>query len=104
MRKIKLASSFLASLLFGLSLFVRPVSAIAPQVSISELGEYVNTNSFELSYSALSDDPGAITAQFYFRKESGSYLAFGPIINGASGQVEVTSSQLNDQDKYYFTA
>ena len=102
MRKIKLASSFLASLLFGLSLFVRPVLAIAPQVSISELGEYVNTNSFELSYSALSDDPESITAQFYFRKESGSYLAFGPIINGASGQVEVTSSQLNDQDKYFF--
>jgi len=103
MRKIKLALSSLSiSLLFGLSLFVQPVLAIAPQVSISELGEYVNTNSFELSYSALSDDPGAITAQFYFRKESGSYLAFAPIINGASGQVEVTSSQLNDQDKYFF--
>lgn len=102
MRKIKFASSFLTSLLFGLTLFVRPVLAIAPQVSISEPGEYVNYNIFNLSYSALSDDPGAITAQFYFRKESGSFTAFGPILTGASGQVSVGSDQVNDQTKYFF--
>lgn len=103
MRKIKLAlSSLTISLLFGLSLFARPVLAITPQVSISEPGEYVNYNNFNLSYSALSDDPGAITAQFYFRKDSGSYAAFGPVINGASGQVSVGSDQVNDQTKYFF--
>jgi hypothetical protein len=103
MGKIKLVLSSLSiSLLFGLSLFVQPVSAIAPQVSISEPGEYVNYNLFNLSYSALSDDPGAITAQFYFRKESGSYAAFGPVFSGASGQVSVGSDQVNDQTKYFF--
>ena len=103
MGKIKnIIISLLVSLLLGVSSGARPVLAISPQVSISELGEYVNTNSFDLSYSALSDDPGAITAQFFFREESGSYAAFGPALIGASGQVEVTSSQLNDQAEYFF--
>jgi len=102
MKKIKHLTSLFISLILGLTFFVRPVSAISPQVSISEPGEYVNYNLFKLSYSALTDDPGVITAQFYFRKESGSYAAFGPVLSGASGQVSVGSDQVNDQTKYFF--
>lgn len=102
MKKIEVALSLLANLIFGLLIMARPVLAITPKVSISEPGEYVNTNSFKLSYSALADDPGAITAQFYFRKESGSFTAFGPVLSGASGQISVGSDQVNDQTKYFF--
>jgi hypothetical protein len=95
--------TFLISLLLGLGLLVRPVVAgITPEVSISKLPSYFNINSFKLSYSAISSDPASISAQFYFRKEGGSYVALGPVISGASGQVEVTSSQISDQTKYYF--
>lgn len=102
MQKIKV-TTFLVSLLIGLGLFVKPVSAqITPEVSIVKLPSYFNDNSFKLSYSAISSDPTNITAQFYYRKESGSYVAFGPIISGASGQVEVTDSQVSEQTRYYF--
>ena len=102
MGKNKLTASLILSTIASLTLMAGPVSAIAPQVSISEPGEYVNYNEFKLSYSALTDDSGATTAQFYFRKESGSYAAFGPVLNGASGQVSVGSDQVNDQTKYFF--
>ena len=94
--------SFLISLLVGWGFTPKQVMAISPQVSISDLGEYINSNSFKLSYSALSDDPAATTAQFYFRKEGESFVAFGPAISGASGEVEVTGTQVNDQVQYYF--
>jgi len=76
------------------------VNAFSDVVAISELPEYTRTDTFNLSYSALSE--GAITAQFYVMKEGGSYSAFGPVLNGASGQLQVTSGQVNDQVKYYF--
>ena len=100
--KNKLTASLILSTILGLSLLAKPVLAVTPQVSISEPGEYVNYNVFNLSYSALSDTPEAITAQFFFRKESGSYAAFGPVFSGASGQVSVGSDQVNDQTKYFF--
>lgn len=103
MGKIKLIVAWLlVSSLVGGELLARPVYAIAPTVSITELGEYINSNSFKLSYSVLSDDPAGISAQFYYRKEGGSFVAFGPLLAGASGQVQVTSSQVDDQVKYYF--
>src|SRR3989339_1511449 len=102
MQKSKVIT-FLISLLLGLGLLVRPaVAEITPEVSISKLPSYFNTNNFKLSYSAVTSDPTSISAQFYYRKEGGSYVTLGPIINGASGQVEVTSSQVSDQTKYYF--
>lgn len=102
MQKSKVIT-FLTSLLLGLGLLVRPaVAGVTPEVSISKLPSYFNINSFKLSYSAVSSDPTSISAQFYYRKEGGSYVALGSVVNGASGQVEVTSSQISDQTKYYF--
>lgn len=103
MGKIKLiVKLLLVSSLFSLGLSAKTAHAIAPMVSVTQLEEYINSNSFKLSYSALSDNPGAITAQFYVQKEGGSYLAFGPLLAGASGQVQVTGSQVNDQVDYCF--
>jgi len=103
MQKIKLIVNLLfINLLVGLVLLAKPAFALAPTVSITELGEYINSNSFNLSYSALTDDPGATNAQFYYRKEGGSFTAFGPLLIGASGHVQVTPSQVNEHVKYYF--
>ncbi len=101
MKKIKLTVLFLVVFVMY-SLLVKSVRAVSPTVSITNLPDYINTNNFKLSYSAISDDPSSITAQFYFKKEGGSYISFGPVFNGASGQVEVTSSQVSEQARYYF--
>lgn len=101
MGKTKFLALLLISLL-GRWFWAKPVSAISPQVSISKLGEYINTNTFRLSYSALTDNPSDISAQFYFRKEGGNFSVLGPVIGGASGEIEVTGAQVNEQLKYYF--
>ena len=94
--KIKSLLLSLAILLFSAS----SVDAFSDVVTISELPEYTTTDTFNLSYSALSE--GTVSAQFYVMKEGGSYSAFGPAVSGASGQLQVTSGQVNDQVKYYF--
>lgn len=78
-----------------------PARAMTPQISISKLPEYVNSNSFKLSYSAISDDPASISAQFSYLKEGGSWQSLGAPILGASGQIQVTSSQVDEQMKKY---
>ncbi|MBI3396978.1 hypothetical protein HY045_00720 [Candidatus Woesebacteria bacterium] len=103
MGKIKaILSLALATVLLAFTSAGLTVRAIAPQVSITQLPGYINSNTFKLSYSAISDDPSSITAQFYVNKNSGGFVAFGPVISGASGQVQVTGNQINDQTSYQF--
>jgi len=92
-------SSFLVALL-GLIVFAKPAMAITPTVSIQGLPGYVNTNDFKLSCSAL----GGSNVQFAFKKEGGSYQDFGGSIDITSNpcQVQVTSSQVSEQVRYYF--
>ncbi|MCK4823568.1 hypothetical protein KA005_47895, partial [bacterium] len=67
------------------------------KVTITDLPEYFNTDSFTIAYSAVSDN--AISAQFYSRKDSDpAWHAFGGVQSGASGQVDVGGSQINDGD------
>jgi hypothetical protein len=86
----------------GLVLFVGTVFAVSTIVSISDLPEYTTTNSFQLSYSALANNASSIVAKFYVRKEGESYVQFGPTLTGASGIIDVSSAQVNDQKRYYF--
>lgn len=105
MHKIKVAVKWLVvtSLIGLVGLFAAaPAYAISPQVTISDLPDYITTNTFKLSYSSISDDPASTTAQFYYRTESGSYSAFGPLLSGANGQVQVTGDQVKEQVRYYF--
>jgi len=81
-------------------LTIGSVYAFADTVKISELPEYIKHDNFKLSYSALSENP--VTAQFYFRKEGESYAPFGAVVNGASGQIQVGGSEIDEQVKYYF--
>ena len=50
-----------------LLLSVSSASAFSDVVTISELPEFTKTDTFNISYSALSE--GAVTAQFYAMKE-----------------------------------
>ncbi len=76
------------------------VNAFTPTVYIQDLPEYTNTDYFKISYSALYD--GDVTARFYVRKDSdASWRDFGGTIGGASGQVQVTGSQIYDGDGLY---
>lgn len=102
MPKIKRLLGLVFGLIMASVIFVKPVMAISPTVTITELNEFTVTNNFKISYSALTDDPSTISAQFYFMKEGGSYQAFGSAISGASGQVEVTANQMDEQMKTYY--
>lgn len=95
MRKIKLTIS-----LFILSLFisVKSVAAGTVYLSITDLPDYITTNSFKLSYSCL----GCTSVQFYVSKNGGSWNSFGSLMTDASGQVQVTSSQVDEQTSYAF--
>jgi hypothetical protein len=76
------------------------VRALDDTVRISELPEYTRHDNFKLSYSALSEDP--VSAQFFFRKEGENYAPFGSVLSGASGQIQVGGSEIDEQLKYYF--
>lgn len=76
--------------------------AMTPVVHITQLPEYTTTNSFKLSYSALTDDPASISAQFSAKKDGGAYTAFGGTFAGANGQVQVTDVQIPTDGKYCF--
>ena len=100
MRKIKLISAFFGILL-GFGLAAEPVFAVSPTIAIQVLPEYINYQDFKLSYSAISGDPASIQIQFYSNKDGGSYSSFGAVQSGASGQVNVTSSQIGESGKKY---
>src|SRR3989344_8265441 len=95
MHKIKLT---LGLLILGLFI-VRPAMAIVPVISIQTLPSYVSSNSFKLSCTSNGGN-----AQFYVRKEGGSYFAFGPSINLLITPclVQVTSSEISEETKFYF--
>ncbi|MEJ2441643.1 MAG: fibronectin type III domain-containing protein [Patescibacteria group bacterium] len=98
-------NKFIKSLIIAilaLGFYVGTVFAIDTLVTISDLPEYTRTNNFQLSYSALANNPSTITARFYVRKEGESYVQFGPTLTGASGEVQVTSSEVDEQKKFYF--
>lgn len=99
MRKIKQTTILLISYLVGLAILAEPVSAVVV-VDIVDLPEYITTNNFKLSCTALGGSP----AQFSFKKEGGSYTDFGPVIDLTITpcQVLVTSTQIDEQTKYYF--
>lgn len=97
MEKIKLGIG-----LFIVGLFVSASPAVAGTIylSISGLPGYITTDSFKLSYSCL----GCSSVQFYVSKNGGSWNSFGGAMTDASGQVQVTSSQVNEQTGYVFKA
>jgi hypothetical protein len=98
MRKINL------SLFIGLILAiftVKSVYAVNPKIVITDLPEFITTNNIKISYSALTNDPSSIQVQFYYQKDGGSYNTFGSLLSGASGQIEVTSSQISENEKEY---
>jgi len=99
MRKINFGSSVLSLLVF---LFIaRPVSAVSPKIVITQLPEYIRENDFMLSYSALTEIPSKTEVQFYYQVDSGGYNAFGSVLSGASGQIQVNSAQVGESDKKY---
>jgi hypothetical protein len=96
MQKIKL---IIGLFVLGLILSVSSVKAgIAVNLSITGLPAYITTNSFKLSYSCL----GCTSVQFYVSKNGGSWNSFGSPMTDASGQVQVTSSQVDEQTSYAF--
>ena len=76
------------------------VFAITKTVTIQDLPSYITTGNFKLSCSAL----GGNSAQFSFKKEGGSFQNFGSAIDVTTNpcQVQVDSSEIDSQTKYYF--
>ncbi len=97
MQKIKLLG-IISGLALALAVFVKPAYAVNPPISITQLPSYINRNDFKLSYSCL----GCTSVQFYVSKHGGSWAAFGPVMTDASGQVQVTSSQVDEQTDFSF--
>jgi hypothetical protein len=95
MQKIKLVISLIVLSLF---ILVSPVMAATVNLSITGLPAYITTNSFKLSYSCL----GCTSVQFSVSKNGGSWNSFGSAMTDASGQVQVTSSQVDEQTSYAF--
>jgi hypothetical protein len=75
-------------------------TAYAASVSIAQLPEYVRVDHFKLSCTALDGNE----AKFFYKKDGGSYSSFGPAINlnTTSCLVDVTSSQIGSEGKYFF--
>lgn len=78
------------------------VFAVSDTVYIQDLPEYVTSEGFKLSYSALSNS--SVTARFYIRKDGdSSWRQFGGTLNGFSGWVQMGGSEVYSGDgKYYF--
>lgn len=88
------------AMLLGVAL---PARAFSDQLEISNLPEYTRTNDIEISFTALSE--GSVNVHFCYRKEGEGFKKFGPTFTTPSGEVQVTSSQMNDQMvRYYFKA
>lgn len=110
MQKIKISALIVSVLAFASLLLASPARAVTTQVSIQQLPSYINTNSFYLSCSAISDsltdgNPATTTtAQFSVSKDGGSYNNFGPSIDlsTTSCKVQVTDSQVTDEGTFNF--
>lgn len=101
MEKGKLLGTVLG-IFVGLFVMATPAFAMVPVVHITQLPEYTTTNGFKLSYSALSDDPTTISAQFSVQKDGGIWNTFGAPLPGANGQIQVTDTQMPSDGKYCF--
>lgn len=97
MQKIKIALSLLISSIFGL-VFAAPAFA-ASVVQIQSLPGYINYTDFKLSCTTNGG-----SAQFYSKKDGGSYTAFGPAIDLTVNpcQVQVTGTQFGSEGKFWF--
>ena len=102
MQKTRLVNWLIGYLvgLVGLVAFATPAKA-ATVVKIQTLPGYINYTDFKLSCTT----DGA-TAQFYSKKDGGSYTAFGPLIDltnpSNSCQVQVTGTQFGSEGKFWF--
>ncbi len=79
-----------------------PILAVSDTVLMQDLPEYVTTDGFKLSYSALSNS--AVNAKFFVRKDGdSSWRQFGGTVSGYSGWVQVGGSEIYSGDgRYYF--
>jgi hypothetical protein len=78
--------------------------AISDNVSIQKLPDYITTDNFKISYTALSEN--SVSADFYVRKDGDSawrHMLNG-YVSGTSGQVQVAggSDIYNGDGRYYF--
>lgn len=87
-------------LIIGYWLFTAvPVMAISKSVSIQDLPEYITSNSFYLSCSALGGD----SVTFEYKKEGGSYQNLGSVDLAVDECLtKVDSNKINEETKYYF--
>ncbi|OGM16265.1 hypothetical protein A2V55_00730 [Candidatus Woesebacteria bacterium RBG_19FT_COMBO_37_29] len=88
--------------IFALGLSVGHVKAVNTTVDISQLPQYTNQTVFSISYTAISDDPANIKAQFYYSKEGEGLQILGPQFTGPSNEFEVTGAQVNEGNKKYY--
>lgn len=98
----KVNTAILLLVICNLLFQAKPVLALTPTVSIQDLPSYVTRDNFLISCSSL----GGSSVQFSYKKDGGSYQNFGSAIDVTSNpcQVQVTSSQISEQTKYYFRA
>jgi len=99
MQKIKLAIGLFVYLVIGV-LIARPAYAtVVPIVQIQSLPGYINYTDFKLSCTSNGN-----TAQFYSKKDGGSYTAFGPSIDLTITPclVQVNGSQFGSEGKFWF--
>jgi hypothetical protein len=96
MLKNKLIGSFIVAA--GLFLMAQPVKA-SPVVYIQSLPGYINYTDFKL---ACTTNGG--TAQFYSKKDGGSYTAFGSSIDLTTSpcSVQVTGAEFGSEGKFWF--
>lgn len=98
MQKIKL---IVALLIVNCLLLIAPKTVSAATiVQIQSLPGYINYTDFKLS---CTTDGG--TAQFYSKKDGGSYTPFGPSITLSTStpcQVQVTGAQFGSEGKFWF--
>lgn len=97
-------SSLLAFVLMTLYLFIFPssVKAVSDIVLLQDLPEYINTNNFKLSYTALSDSP--VNAKFYVKKNGDTSWRQFAWRSGCSGWVQVSEPSViySGDGKYVF--
>lgn len=95
MSKIK----YLIGSIFLALAFAAPAYANGVIVQIQQLPGFINYTDFKLSCTSNGS-----SAQFYSKKDGGSYQAFGSAINLATDpcQVQVTGTQFGSEGKFYF--
>ncbi|MFC1710511.1 hypothetical protein ACFL0F_02540, partial [Patescibacteria group bacterium] len=101
MKKTTKISVILALLV--LPLMTKDVRAVADTVYLQDLPSYLSTDNFKISYTAISNDLGAITASVSVRKDGDGSWRLVDSTSGPSAQVTVDSGDLYDgEGKYFF--